>query len=277
MKKVVLDPGHGGKDPGAQGNGIVEKQYVLHVLMRVRNKLIADYADVEVVMTRHSDVFIELVDRSYLSNLEGAALYVSGHLNAAGGAGGFETYRYPSTRNKDMQDIIHEAIYSRLVKLGPVRDRGKKQGNFSVLRKTKAPAILIEYMFVDVLADANMLKREDVTTACVDGTVAGIAEYLQLTPKIGNDEITVSFREEQTVKGYLIDAHTWVPSRPTADIMGGYVVFAARTVYVDNVAYDTRVINGVGHVRLRDLAANMGARLEWNPHERKTIVRMKGE
>jgi len=277
MKKVVLDPGHGGKDPGAMGNGLVEKQYVLHVLLRVQNKLLADYANVEVVMTRNTDVFIELVDRSYLSNLENADLYVSGHLNAAGGSGGFETYRYPSSKNKEMQDIIHESIYSRLRKLGPVRDRGKKQGNFSVLRRTKAPAILVEYMFVDVLSDASMLKREEVISACVEGTVAGIAEYLQLIPKTSSNEITVTFRDDQSITGLLLDAHTWVPSRPTAEIMGGKVIFAARTVYIDNLPYDTRMINGIGYIRLRDLANQMGAKLEWNSVDRKTIVKLKGE
>ena len=95
-EKVWIDAGHGGKDSGATGNGLQEKDVVLAVSLAVKKRLEADYGDVQVLLSRSSDVFLELAERTHKANRAGADILVSIHCNAGGGAGGFESYRYTS-------------------------------------------------------------------------------------------------------------------------------------------------------------------------------------
>ena len=86
VKKVWIDAGHGGKDSGATGNGLQEKDVVLAVSLAVKKRLEADYVDVQVLLSRSSDVFLELAERTHKANA-GADILVSIHCNAGGGAG----------------------------------------------------------------------------------------------------------------------------------------------------------------------------------------------
>src|SRR5690606_25967153 len=79
--KVVLDAGHGGKDPGAVKNGVKEKDIVLAVTLKV-GKLLENYKDIEIGYTRKTDVFIELDQRPKLANKEKANIFVSIHCNS---------------------------------------------------------------------------------------------------------------------------------------------------------------------------------------------------
>jgi N-acetylmuramoyl-L-alanine amidase len=97
--KIVLDPGHGGKDPGALGvGGIVEKDVVLAITKRLRDRLLAE-PDIDVVLTRDSDVFLRLEERTALANAEHADLFISIHGNAStnASASGAETYYLNNT------------------------------------------------------------------------------------------------------------------------------------------------------------------------------------
>ncbi|MBI3786291.1 MAG: N-acetylmuramoyl-L-alanine amidase [Deltaproteobacteria bacterium] len=97
--KIVLDPGHGGKDPGAFGvGGIAEKDIVLAIAKRLRDRL-ADEPDLDVVLTRDSDVFLRLEERTALANAEHADLFLSIHGNAStnANASGAETYYLNNT------------------------------------------------------------------------------------------------------------------------------------------------------------------------------------
>ncbi len=93
VSRVVIDAGHGGHDPGAHGNGINEADLVLDVALRLR-KLLADQPGMEVVMTRDTDVFIPLEERTAIANRESADLFLSIHANASRNtkARGIETY-----------------------------------------------------------------------------------------------------------------------------------------------------------------------------------------
>lgn len=97
--KIVLDPGHGGKDPGAAGvGGILEKDVVLAIAKRLRDRL-NEGPDVDVVLTRDSDVFLALEERTARANAERADLFISIHGNASPnpGASGVETYYLNNT------------------------------------------------------------------------------------------------------------------------------------------------------------------------------------
>lgn len=100
--KIVLDPGHGGKDPGAIGvDGVAEKDVVLAIAQRLRARLAAT-PDVEVVLTRDSDVFLALEERTARANAEQADVFVSIHANASPNAGlsGVETYYLNNTNDR---------------------------------------------------------------------------------------------------------------------------------------------------------------------------------
>ncbi|EFM12466.1 cell wall hydrolase/autolysin [Paenibacillus curdlanolyticus YK9] len=178
---VVLDAGHGGSDPGAQGYGIVEKNKALSIALKVRDQLLARFK-VRVNMTRDTDVFIPLLERASLANDWKADYFVSLHHNAAGGKG-FESYVYKGTRTGESgkkQDILHAAIMDYLSTVG-VNDRGRKEANFAVVRETKMPSILIENLFVDNASDATLLNNAAVIDKLAAAIATGIGQAMSLT------------------------------------------------------------------------------------------------
>lgn len=187
MKKVWIDAGHGGKDPGATANGLQEKDIVLALSLAVKKRLESEYDGVKVFLSRSTDVFVVLPDRTAAANREKADILVSIHCNAGGGSGGFESYRYPhaSAASIAFHHVLHSEIMSALRQLG-ITDRGQKTKNLHMLRESAMPAVLTENLFVDVAADAALLKRQEVMSALAAGHTAGIAKALGLQRKGGN-------------------------------------------------------------------------------------------
>lgn len=215
MKKVWIDAGHGGKDPGATGNGLQEKTIVLEVSLAIKRQLESEYDGVQALLSRSTDMFLELKERTNRANAAGADILVSIHCNAGGGSGGFETFRYTSASaaSAAFQNLLHTEIMSRL-KPFSVIDRKQKTANFHMCRASRMPAVLTENLFIDVASDAAKLKRQEVINALIDGHVAGIAKYLKLERKEeksvtqGRDINQVSpwaakDWEEATMNGYL--------------------------------------------------------------------------
>ncbi|WP_110930686.1 N-acetylmuramoyl-L-alanine amidase [Paenibacillus bouchesdurhonensis] len=186
MKNVWIDAGHGGKDPGAVANGLKEKDIALTVAVGVKERLEVEYEGVWVLLSRRTDVFLELKERTDLANKARADLMVSIHCNAGGGAGGFETFRYTNASSKStaFQNVLHAEIMAALKPHGVI-DRGKKSKNLHMVRESKMPAVLTENLFIDVAADAAKLKRVDVIEAIIQGHVSGIAKYLGLKRREG--------------------------------------------------------------------------------------------
>lgn len=186
MKKVWIDAGHGGKDPGASANGLKEKDIVLTVSLGVKQRLEAEYEGVQVQLSRSTDVFLELKERTDAANKAGADLLVSIHCNAGGGAGGFESFRYTgaSAASRSLQNVLHTEIMAALKPFGVI-ERGQKAANLHMCRESKMPAVLTENLFIDVASDAAKLKRQEVIEALIVGHVAGIAKYLGLQRKEG--------------------------------------------------------------------------------------------
>ncbi len=147
---IAIDPGHGGKDAGAEAFGLQEKEVALDIGQRVQEKL--EGRGAEVVMTRTSDVFVELSERARIANEANASSFISIHANAAPGeAQGTETFHYPeSESSEELASYIQEEL---LKELGTT-DRGVKSENFSVLSQTDMPAVLAEVAFIDHESDA---------------------------------------------------------------------------------------------------------------------------
>ncbi|PAF13711.1 hypothetical protein CHH59_12745 [Shouchella clausii] len=177
MVKIFIDPGHGGSDPGAVGNGLKEKDLVLTISRHIRDILLSEYKGVQVRMSRNSDVFLSLSERAKLANNWGANYFCSVHINAGGGTG-FETFIHTSRSSKSVsyQNVVHPAIYSKM----DVKDRGKKSANYAVLRQTNMPAILTENLFIDNAKDAKLLKNSKFLENVARGHAEGIAKAFGL-------------------------------------------------------------------------------------------------
>ncbi|WP_026579201.1 N-acetylmuramoyl-L-alanine amidase [Bacillus sp. SB47] len=184
MKKVWLDAGHGGTDPGASGYGLQEKDVVLKIVKHAKSYLEANYKNVQVKLTRSTDVYYGLSKRASMANQWGADLFVSVHANAGNGKGtGFETFRYNGTGGNTLkfQECLHKEILSTMKTYGQISDRGLKQANYAVLRETRMPAVLTENLFIDRKEDADRLKDSGFLKAVGEAHARGIAKYLGLS------------------------------------------------------------------------------------------------
>jgi N-acetylmuramoyl-L-alanine amidase len=242
MKKVWIDAGHGGKDPGAAANGLKEKDIVLSVSLEIKKRLEANYDGVQVLLSRSTDVFLELKDRTNLANKAGADILVSIHGNAGGGTGGFETYRYTkaSTASAALQNGLHTATMDMLNKVAVgVIDRGQKAKNLHMVRESKMPAVLTENLFLDVATDAIKLKKDVVFQAIIDGHVIGIAKYLGLKKKEAviqenkGIKVSVLVNGRKVADGVLENGTTYTPARTLAEALGATVIYDAATKTVN--------------------------------------------
>lgn len=182
---IVLSAAHGGTDPGAQANGIREKDITLPVALSCEDHLNRHYTGHRTVMVRGSDKFISLQDRANLAQSVGAELYVAMHFDYLNdsSANGFGTHLTTNTllpKTLDYSKVIHETVYDYVRTLG-VRDRGMKRTNHIETRIVPVSAIIIEYMFISNLAEAALAKREAVLRQLGVATAEGIAKALKLT------------------------------------------------------------------------------------------------
>lgn len=181
--KIFLDPGHGGSDPGAVGNGLKEKDIVLDICKRIQAGL-AEYKDVEVILSRSTDVFVSLDNRTKQANLEGADVLVSVHINAASStaAKGFESYVYPGSGSATVafQNVLHAEILRSVGSAFSDNDRGKKQKDLHMLRMSKMKAVLTENGFISNASDSAKLNDPEFRQKIATGHVIGLEKFLGL-------------------------------------------------------------------------------------------------
>lgn len=182
LKKVMLDPGHGGRDPGASFRGLLEKHISLAVCRKIQDLLQYKYW---VAMTRNEDVFISLIHRADLANLWGADIFVSVHCNAdpdedAPGmteARGEEIWIYRNSfKGKRLAQSL-KLVVDECFPENPFRGI-KATTHLSVLRRTRMPAALVELGFIDNRATNTMLVDPDTISRIGQLLVAGIMRYL---------------------------------------------------------------------------------------------------
>ncbi|SFK37267.1 N-acetylmuramoyl-L-alanine amidase [Marinilactibacillus piezotolerans] len=188
---VVIDAGHGGSDPGAQAGGVKEKDLNLTVSKKVQTKL--KNAGYEVIMTRSTDVFVELSERARIANTSSADIFVSIHTNSFDStANGIETYSYNASGNANnpvvandpdrllKSSLLSEAIQDALLEETGAYDRGVKEANFHVIRETGMAAVLTEMGFIDNSAERAKLVKDSYQNQIADGIVLGIKEYFKI-------------------------------------------------------------------------------------------------
>ncbi|MGE7771683.1 N-acetylmuramoyl-L-alanine amidase [Viridibacillus arvi] len=180
MVKIFIDPGHGGSDPGAIGNGIQEKDITLKIGTKIRDILTAEYNNVSILMSRTGDSFPSLTDRTNAANAWGADFFLSVHINAGGGTG-FESYVYPGVGAPST--TYQNNIHSEIMQVNQLTDRGKKQSDLHVLRESNMPALLTENGFIDTVSDATKMKNDTWIANVARGHVNGLVKCFNLPKK----------------------------------------------------------------------------------------------
>jgi len=175
---VVIDPGHGGPDPGAIGiGGIREKDVVLEVSKIIKNLL--SEKGVKVRLTRENEIDLDLPPRVSFANNTDADIFVSIHANASRGKrrdiNGLETFYYRGWRGRSLAKKIQKEIL-RVSPGSP--DRGVKQGRFYVIKNTRMPAVLVEIGFLTGRLDARRLEKTTHRKRLAYAIAKGILEYL---------------------------------------------------------------------------------------------------
>jgi N-acetylmuramoyl-L-alanine amidase len=219
VRRIVIDPGHGGHDPGTIGRGgVQEKDLVLDVALRLE-RLVRAELGADVVMTRSTDVFVPLEERTAIANSRGADLFLSIHANSSRNARarGVETYFLNFAQDphaeavaarenaisqatlKDLQGLVkaialnskidesrdfassvQEAMVEQVGRRHPaVRDRGVHTAPFYVLIGASMPSVLAEIAFVSNPDEEKLLKRSDFRDLVARSLFRGVRRYLE--------------------------------------------------------------------------------------------------
>ena len=218
IRRIVVDPGHGGHDPGAVGpSGLQEKEVVLAIGLKLR-ELLRDELGLDVVMTRSTDVFIPLEERTAIANKVNADLFLSVHANAAPNrnAAGIETYylnlaktekaaqlaakengtslekvsvlqailfdlmaNYKLNDSAHLADEVQKALYKKVRgQYADVKNLGVKQGPFYVLVGATMPSILVESAFLSNAQEEAHLKDQAYLDLTAEGILDGVRGYI---------------------------------------------------------------------------------------------------
>lgn len=223
VARIVIDPGHGGHDPGASAHRVIEKELVLDIALRLEKLLLAQ-PGIEVVMTRRDDTFIPLEERTAIANREAADLFLSIHANVARNrnASGVETYflnfattpeaeavaarenagtgmamhslpdivRKIALNNKidesrDLARVVQTSLIRRLRNHNAhAKDRGVKQAPFVVLIGAEMPSVLAEVAFITNRNEATLLKRPAYRQQVAHSLYEAVLKYRQSLKKV---------------------------------------------------------------------------------------------
>jgi N-acetylmuramoyl-L-alanine amidase len=218
ISRIVIDPGHGGHDPGAQVRGLSEAELVLDIALRLEQLLLRE-PGVAAVLTRRTNTYVTLEERTAIANRSGADLFLSIHANASANAAvrGFETYFLNFASNpeaeaiaarenagssktmgnlpdivktialnntidesRDFASMLHESMYERLRKVDRnARSLGVKQAPFMVLVGATMPSALAEVSFLTNRQEAVLLRSTSYRQQIAEALVAGIVKYQQ--------------------------------------------------------------------------------------------------
>lgn len=169
--KIVIDAGHGGKDAGAVNGGKYEKAVTLATAKILKSAL--ESKGFDVILTRDTDVFLELSERCRISNQANADLFISLHCNSATNktAQGIETWKYQGSNNPYAVNV-----QKRLIEATGTKDRGVKDGTFYVLRGTKCKAILVEMGFISHDEESVKLFKTYYQTTIAKAITQGVID-----------------------------------------------------------------------------------------------------
>ncbi len=171
---VMVDAGHGGKDPGALYNEIYEKDITLSVAKKVEALL--ELHKVRVIMVRDKDIFVNKYDRAIMANKKGVDLFISIHVNDLKQKShyGIETYYGPGEADgRSFAHCVHNAALKNVL----TADLGVKSAGYVVVKYTAMPSALIEIGFMSNERERDKLQSEGYQEMLAEGIVNGILDY----------------------------------------------------------------------------------------------------
>ena len=178
-KVITIDPGHGGKDPGALGYSTLrEKKPVLDIGLKLE-KLLTE-AGAEVIMTRRKDEFISLGERVQLANKVNSDIFVSLHLNGHRRSSSFGTETFIAPNSNQQTKLLAQFIQDSLVDSLGTFDRGVKGEELYVLEHTNMPAVLEEIVFISNQKEEDKIMEEGFKNKSALAIYQGIIKYFEL-------------------------------------------------------------------------------------------------
>ncbi|HBT73337.1 MAG TPA: N-acetylmuramoyl-L-alanine amidase [Lysinibacillus sp.] len=175
---IILDPGHGGKDPGTVKGSVSEKSITLKVSTQVKQLL--ENAGAKVYMTRTGDTYPSLQDRVDFTQANYGEIFVSVHVNSAANASaqGTETYYAISTGDMYQEDIdLATFVNNQIVNNLNMKNRGVKQEQYYVIRNMVIPSILVELGFLTNTEDHNKMTNDQYVKLFAESIYNGILQY----------------------------------------------------------------------------------------------------
>ncbi|GEM_PF-473292 len=173
---LVIDPGHGGFDPGAIGpSGLTEAEVALDISLKAADLLEEEGFDI--ILTREEDRFISLYDRAEIANQAKAELFISVHSNAASreAVGGLETYYAPG-RESDSY-LLAQVMQDSMVDKLELTNRGVKSDTFTVIREPEMPAVLLEIGFLSNPEEEELLGSDSFRGKAAESIAEGVMRY----------------------------------------------------------------------------------------------------
>ena len=176
LHKVLIDISHGGKDPGAVNQSVKEKDLVFQYSMILKEELIK--ANIDVLLSRSDDEYVTLAQRIDTANDEKVDLVLSLHFNTSAEpeTNGFESY-YKSDSEKSL--LIDSLIHTKISSYNLVSDNGSNIGNYSILKGSTAPAVLLELGYLSNHAELELLKRYETKNEYAKMLSEAIVEYFK--------------------------------------------------------------------------------------------------
>ena len=203
-RKFVIDPGHGGADPGAVGidGGAYpnEEDFVLDVALQLRTRL--QNAGAEVIMTRTTDATVSLTARRDLTNAEDPDAFLSIHCNSFGEASAHGTETFWWTSGNAADQALATDVQNRMLAAFGLTNRGVKQANFTVIT-SNPPASLAEMMFISNQAEFDLMNSPSTRAAAAEAFYRAFADFLGINldgPVITNQPGTQTVNPGQTVQ-----------------------------------------------------------------------------
>lgn len=177
---IVLDPGHGGYDPGATRNNVLEKNMTISIAKLIERNLKAQGATV--IMTRTDDKFVSLEDRVVISNNKKPDIFVSVHINSSENANahGIETHYYKDD-SLELAKAIHQSMTTEIKET----NRGILKSRFYVIRNTHQPSVLLELGFISNDDERNLLLLPEQQEKFAKAIADGINNYFEKKKKTG--------------------------------------------------------------------------------------------
>lgn len=246
-KKVCIDAGHGGNEPGAVGpNGTKEKDVTLQIALLARDAL--QRCGIEVVMTRNSDIKsgrLVIAERCKIANDAKVDYLISIHANADGDRSdktgyGTETWAYSK---KSAGYPLAQAVQQELVAVNGLADRGVKIKEWAILKGAKAPAILVETAFINNTQEEKLLTDAAFQKLTAEAIAKGIVQYLGMA---------------------------WMPAVEQAQQYNLKVIAADGSETLCQIEQENR--NGTVWASVRQLAEALGCKVGYDTEEKCVVV-----